>query len=1055
MKRDEMIELLRRSFKKLKANVYLDKTKPILREKLVRYEKEKSDKNVEASLSDLAKKFCNDEDWKSYKRDLLNSIVPLTFPKELKKLDTNVIFNWSPKNAVVTKPQYFFDSDVEVQILGVAWIIKFGRVIDKKFSDNIYGNRLREYKSDSDSSPYLFYPYFSKYEKWRDQGLERAKKLLEDGKDVIVLTMDVKNYFHSVDLNEVLFSELYKDCIQENPELKQYKRLHEFIFEVMKKYSSFFEDGRRIFLPIGFLPSNILANWYLEYFDKAIINVWNPSYYGRYVDDILIVDKVEREGKVRDILSNNNVKVNKVADAGTNNTVSKETDADNDDYNAERELLRHFLYNPAWKEDRHVLKENYSCPCGTEKKKDTYCQQCNKKATLVYDIQPSILNIPGNPNPELRIQNKKVGVYFFDNKGSKTLITCFQKNIARNSSVFNFLPEDGEAIEYEDYSGIFKLEYEDTINKWSGVKGISLDKFELSKFLGRQFKIGTLIRDKIESKFLNDLNKIFDNPTLIENYRSWESILNYFVASQYLNRMKMFIKKIGHAIDEIEEQDLPKVKGAFSTKDTLNKYLSSVLGRVLALVWGNMDKYFANEEFKDIKGINFKEIGKVRRYFYKSRMINKYLIPGSLDSIVPVLEEFEGSRPKEVINLTSFEDVFKLYNMKKSDIQDEYKYYPYIVTPQEMLFDNFIQHTIDPAKPLNMDVKLLKDAYYKKNFSINNKESNNDALPELDSRITKEGIVAFKVGNKRMKEVRVAVANVTIDDKTLVNVLRGRPNRSSKRYNCLAKVINQAIKEKADIIVMPEAYVPMEWIPILAQQSAKSQIALVFGVEHITNRDRKVFNYTAVILPYSKEQEYRFAHIVLHRKNYFAPVEAERIRGYRMEPVQAAWDGVEEKSRETEYELIVWNDLWFTTLCCYELASIHDRCKLYNYIDMLIAVEWNKDVHYFSSIIESLSRDLHCYCVQVNSSYFGDNRITQPASTEQKDLVRFKGGSNETIVIETIKVDSLRRFQEMEYNLQKAKGNFKPTPPHFNKDWVTKKISGTFWEEVLEERNCH
>lgn len=47
-------------------------------------------------------------------------------------------------------------------------------------------------------------------------------------------------------------------------------------------------------LPIGFLPSNILSNWRLNQFDRQIIDRWNPVYYGRYVDDIIIVDKVEK-----------------------------------------------------------------------------------------------------------------------------------------------------------------------------------------------------------------------------------------------------------------------------------------------------------------------------------------------------------------------------------------------------------------------------------------------------------------------------------------------------------------------------------------------------------------------------------------------------------------------------------------------------------------------------------------------------------------------------------------------------------------------------------------
>lgn len=34
-----------------------------------------------------------------------------------------------------------------------------------------------------------------------------------------------------------------------------------------------------------------------EKFDTAILDGWNPLYYGRYVDDILLVEKVEEEAE--------------------------------------------------------------------------------------------------------------------------------------------------------------------------------------------------------------------------------------------------------------------------------------------------------------------------------------------------------------------------------------------------------------------------------------------------------------------------------------------------------------------------------------------------------------------------------------------------------------------------------------------------------------------------------------------------------------------------------------------------------------------------------------
>lgn len=100
--------------------------------------------------------------------------------------------------------------------------------------------------------------------------------------------------------------------------------------------------------------------------------------------------------------------------------------------------------------------------------------------------------------------------------------------------------------------------------------------------------------------------------------------------------------------------------------------------------------------------------------------------------------------------------------------------------------------------------------------------------------------------------------------------------------------------------------------------------------------------------------------------------------------------------------------------------------------------------------MESLSRDLHCYCVQVNSSDYGDSRITRPAKTDNKDIIRTKGGTNSTILVGEIDIESLRNFQIKSYELQKTDSRYKATPPDFDHDIVMKKIKG---QNLFEEKS--
>ena len=291
----------------------------------------------------------------------------------------------------------------------------------------------------------------------------------------------------------------------------------------------------------------------------------------------------------------------------------------------------------------------------------------------------------------------------------------------------------------------------------------------------------------------------------------------------------------------------------------------------------------------------------------------------------------------------------------------------------------------------------------------------------------------ISVGNAKKQRIRIAIANVKINSTNFERLVKDCPNRSYTRYKDLSQIVNSAIDQKADMLIMPEAFVPFEWLSTLARTCAKNKLAIVTGVEHIIIR-KKVFNITAIILPYS-EDVYKCAHISFHVKKHYAPSEIEKIEGYRLNPIEGM-----------HYELYKWNDCYFPVYCCYELTSISDRSRFQSYADVIVAVEWNRDVKYYSNILESLSRDIHCYCIQVNSSEYGDSRITKPSRSEEKDVIRTKGGINSSILVEDIDISELRNFQIKEYSLQQKDDLFKTTPPDFRHENVLKKIKG---EEIV------
>ena len=290
-----------------------------------------------------------------------------------------------------------------------------------------------------------------------------------------------------------------------------------------------------------------------------------------------------------------------------------------------------------------------------------------------------------------------------------------------------------------------------------------------------------------------------------------------------------------------------------------------------------------------------------------------------------------------------------------------------------------------------------------------------------------------QINNSKKERLRLAIANVRLNHDNFEKVVIDKPNRSYQRYKDLSKLINAAIDEKADMLIMPESYMPFEWLATVARTCARNNLSVITGIEHI-KIGTKVFNLTATILPY-EDLLNKSAFISFHLKRHYAPAEKQEINGYRLDEINGE-----------HYELYRWHDCYFPVYCCYELTSITERALFQSYADFLVAIEWNKDVNYYSNILESLSRDIHCYCVQVNSSDYGDSRITKPSKTEKKDIIRTKGGRNSTILVDEIDIGKIREFQLKEYNLQAYDKSFKPTPPGFNPEIVLKKIKG---EELI------
>lgn len=1087
----QTIDWVQRAYKKLKHSVYFDKTQLPLVHDIVMYETE-SDKRIDKKLVDLAEAL-NSEDkstWDKLVSTIIKEMDILVYPKKLKSWsDSHVIFNTDNEPIQLEKAQYFIDLPVNGHLLGILWVLTVGAKLDDRrdsesefMYEHSYGNRLRKtlYNEESGEitfSPYLFEPYFSQYQRWRDTALSCAERRLDAKQDALILTLDFRSFFYSVHISRKKFNQIL-DSMDLNQLPAWTKRLHSFVYTVLEEYSNKLRKihsdnnlklGQRVFLPIGFFPSSILSNWVLIPFDEAIVDCINPVYYGRYVDDIIIVDKIEKNSVLqRKACGHSGDAPNELGKLSIKDVIEFYFCSDGDKRFKPVDGGNDILIKLPDLETAEI--ESNACKHSNK----TDCKRGDKRKTT-YRINPELLLGNEEENgghadeenadqPDVQIQNDKVKVFYFREGSTRALLNCFRTEIGSNASEFRFLPDMDQLLERNDYSEIFKLYNTETPNKLNGVSQVVLDRFALSKFLGKYRKAGNLILDTKENAFDRDLLSIFDKRTLIENYTLWERLLEIMIVN---NRLDIYEKLANHILKAIHEYKVPqamlKEPSLHNTKVAFLRTFRTAIYRTMALCVGKRSEKAvksiastAEKLFPEFFVSFDYEILKNRSCAYReSHMVNKYLLPLPIGWINEArLTAVSDTRN---VNLCRIKDFSLVCDYPKpGEIKDNYAYFPYMITPQE------ISHVLTFAciakgKNLLSATKqndIIKNQYKCLNYP-NLRSEAVQPLEEISSvRMASlhvpqnESPCAVYIESPHADKLKVAIGNARLDANDFKRAITGKENRSFVRYQQLCSLFRSALKEKVDLLVLPESYIPWEWIPDVAGLCARNDMALITGVEPVLsppsdeyrkwNIDdkQKVYNLTAVILPY-KHNDYRYAHVVYHHKTQYSPNEKRTIAGYDLTSIEG-----------TEYQLFCWKDIWFSVYCCYELASIRDRALFQSYADVTVAVEWNKDTPYFSSIIESMCRDIHCYCIQVNSSDYGDSRILSPSKTVLRDIIQTKGGDNYTIMVTDIDIKTLREFQRKGYELQRDTHTFKPTPPRFDANIIKQKQNGTLWEVI-------
>jgi len=847
----------------------------------------------------------------------------------------------------VKRVNYFFDGPTELWLIDVLWTLYVGPILDKKFTKDCYGNRLKGTPlssiapSNSNDSKSIFENYITQYNTWRSGAIDTAKRISTEGDDVAILTLDIKQYYYNVDMKFSLIEDEIKAALGDVDIVKLetallltrlleriYKKYHKQISRRLQHTHKECKDN--LGLPIGLTSSTVLANWCLAGFDEEVSSTVRPAYYGRYVDDIIFVFKrphLDQDNPVGSIIKN---------------YFSTVINVDDDEI--------------------QVISKSHLLP----------------------------------------VQPQKMMLHYFSAEHSIAGLDVVIEAINQQSSEFKLLPDGNSKINLSKFAEEFL--YSGDEGQLKNVLKATENEGSLSQFLSKQISLCQASTGNNQVDILLEVTKLFKGQNILRFFRVWEKVYQFAIVLKEYSIAVKFYRDLQVEIGRIEAADIgnKQVQKPFVNRlrQDINDYNDLAFSMVIAALdirepeSENDFDFFSllihDSYFYRKKDTLERELDNHYLYFNaaKFRLANlfkHYLVAWPLANYT----DYKG-------DLTCQKSILSSGSLNLNDQK-------VMFTPRYIHFDEW--QTFELFIHLNNDFKVntwvegLDDRYTTEtgnsisDFYINEDDSSNE---KIQTRHLKIG------ANQNKKELKIGLANFVVNEVDIASAIRTDvPNNLSRdRLNNLNGMLNSAVKDDIELLVFPEVSIPVAWLPDVVHFARINQIGLIFGLEHWVINGT-AYNLIIEVLPFQSNGKYNSCAVIPRLKNHYAPAEKALLNTLRIN---------EPQSEKHSYHRVSWKGLSFSTYNCFELSDITHRILFKSKLDLLVACVFNKDTNYYQHILESTVRDLHCYTVQSNTSQYGGSCILQPSKTEKKVLLYVKGGDNCSILSSSLDIAKLRLF---------------------------------------------
>ena len=883
-----------------------------------------------------------------------------------------------------TKPEDEFrvmaQCNLNFHMLSTLWMLKVGDLYDAQLKPCAYGNRLRRTQDGQHVNPLSlgsFVPYLKPFRDWRDQGIAAMRSALAADKKIVALTADVTSFYHELNPGFMLDRDFLNEVLVLNLSESQHK-LNRLFNTALQAWSAStpLEKG----LPVGLPASAVVANIALIELDRLIEQEIAPLYYGRYVDDILVV------------MENG---------AGFRSAVQ-----------LWEWLIARSGGKLAWftgQKNKIAFQPHY-LECGENKCRILFANAKNKVFIMAGETGITLLEAIAHQIHERASEWRAMPRLPRSTSHLGNLLTPTQSNgeaadnlrktdaLTMRRAGFAIKLRDFEAYERDLAPEVWKNHRRAFFRAYIQHILVLPQFFELAIYLPRMIRLATACEDFAE------LRKIIET------------------LEQLCFRVKQDCSVRIKALENESPLDPSSVVARWQKQlfATLSESVMSAfpprLSKAGARAW---QKYMADYRLAATFVTLTSWVSSAKEIQSQQRRLFSFDLAHMPFRFIGLPTELVAQRGLPARKSVTFCDASSMLpRIVLTGIASLAKWVKFKDLPHGFLF---------ATRPFNLAELFLlsNDSYLEsgqehmravvealRGFRLN------DKMPRFDGH----GVLRIPDG-KIHSRYAIAVSSWKTHLDSWAAAVTRSPDPDTKRYARLNLLLNALIADprQSRYLILPELALPAHWFVRIARKLHGRGISLISGIEYLHARKGRVRNQVWAALSHDG---LGFSSLMIYRQDKQRPAlheeqELQRLAGLKMMP---------DKAWKTP-PVIEHGEFRFSLLVCSELTNIGYRAALRGHVDALFVPEWNADTETFNALVESAALDVHAYIIQCNDRQHGDSRIRAPYKDSwMRDVLRVKGGIADYCVIGEIDIEELRQFQSSHRSPARP---FKPVPDGF------------------------